>query len=121
MVSEAQVRQLSTEYMFRDRDTVLAFLDRYLDVVEALLLIHGRLLELFPHAKISLQVVHDHEATDQDKLVAFIGTPVDTAENARRAIRTLLDFIVKWRKDTPDVVQQRLGLNLELQSSKSLV
>jgi len=121
MASGAQVRQLSEWYTFRDRGAVLTFLDRNPAVVEALLSIHGQLMHFFPGAQIFLQIVHDHEIPYHDKLVAFIGIPTATRDSAQDAVRTLLEFVVQWRQTVPSVVQQRLGLNLELQSSESAV
>jgi hypothetical protein len=105
----AVVRCLERLYIFRDREEVLWFLERYPFLVSLLLEAYEEIWNYFPYSQVSLEVISDPEALDEYQLLASISTSLAPDE----AIDKLEQFDESWWLDALDRVQSKLCIDVE--------
>ena len=98
-------------YSLKGKAAVIQFLDEYPFLIPLLLEARKNIRAHFPNSEVSLEVIVDPEAEDDDQLLASVSTTLDADD----AYRRLKEFDRAWWLDAMEQSQGLLCISVKLQ------
>ena len=110
VVPNFTIQTLEQQYIFKDRDEVIGFLDNHPFLVSLLLQAYNKIEKYFPeYPQVILEVVTDPEVPDDSQLVASIKTNL----SPDKALERLDSFDSEWWLQSMDRARGELCISVE--------
>lgn len=114
-VSLTDLARLETLYSFRDRNTVVDWLEKYPFLVPLLFEAPSHIRKYFPDEPLFLEVCFDPEIAELTQLVAYIATDPDVDEAMERLDR----LAEEWWLEVIDQGEWKMDVNIEFHGTSS--
>ncbi len=110
-ISSGDIERLEQLYAFRNRATIVEFLEANSFLIPLLLEAQGKFAEYFPGAPLFLEFGCDPESTEEDCwITAYIATDLSVEDSLDVLDRLGTDW---WLHDPMDRAQMRLTIDIE--------